>query len=50
MRALVRATHPSTRHEPYGDASRWDPAELRLSEGAAAGYGAVTGDAGPRGA
>ena len=50
MRALVRATHPATRHEPSGDTSWWDAAELRLTGAAAAGYRAVTGDAGPRGA
>jgi rhamnulokinase len=49
MRELVRATHPSVRYEPSGDLAAWDAAELRLTPGVDAGYGAVSGSGRPRG-
>ena len=48
MRALVRATHPSVRFEPSGDPTTRDAAELRLTAGVGAGYGAGTGSDRPR--
>ncbi len=43
MRDRVGATHPSRRFEPSRDGSDWDAAELRLTPGTAAGYGAGAG-------